>query len=274
MASPLAEPPPSRMTVLISGGGTNLQALINACSSGLLPNTSIARVVSNRKGAFGLKRAEKAGIPTSYHNLLAYKRRFTDAKHATSKPEDVGDAADTAARTAYDADLATLVLADKPDLVVCAGWMHIFTNSFLNPLSAAKSPVLNIHPALSGEFDGANAIARAYAAFQEGRIKHTGIMIHYVVRDVDRGEPIVVREVEMGKREALEDLEGRIHVVEHELIVKGVGIALARLWEGRERDKDEVETTTQDGSRQSRENIDCGESKPNTPEICGHNTTL
>ena len=95
-------------------------------------------------------------------------------------------------------------------------------------------------------------------------------MIHYVVRDVDRGQPIVVREVEMREGETLEGLEERIHVVEHELIVKGAGIALARLWEGRERDKDEVEATAKAGSRQSR---DCGESNPTAPEIYGHNAS-
>jgi folate-dependent phosphoribosylglycinamide formyltransferase PurN len=61
------------MTILISSSATNLQALINACSSIQLPNTYIARVISNRKEAFGLKRAENSGIPTSYHNVLAYK---------------------------------------------------------------------------------------------------------------------------------------------------------------------------------------------------------
>jgi folate-dependent phosphoribosylglycinamide formyltransferase PurN len=93
-------------------------------------------------------------------------------------------------------------------------------------------------------------------------------MIHYVVRDVDRGQPIVVREVEMREGEALEGLEERIHVVEHELIVKGAGMALARLWEGRGRDKEEAETTAQADSRQSR---DCGGSNPTAPNIYGNN---
>ncbi|KAH0559536.1 hypothetical protein GP486_003948 [Trichoglossum hirsutum] len=241
MASPLPEPPLSRLTVLISGSGTNLQAIINACSSQLLPNTSIVRVVSNRKTAYGLKRAENAGIPTTYHNLLEYKKRFREAQDTAPRPVDAVDEADTVARNAYDADLATLVLADKPDLVVCAGWMHIFTNSFLAPLVSANLPAINIHPALPKEFDGANAIARAYAAFQEGRIKRTGAMIHYVVRDVDRGEPIVVQEVEMKEGDTVESLEERIHVVEHELIVKGTGMALARLWEKRDVDKEKDE---------------------------------
>ncbi|KAH0543522.1 hypothetical protein FGG08_002190 [Glutinoglossum americanum] len=238
MESPPAEPAPSRLTVLISGSGTNLQALINACSSRILPSSSIVRVISNRKAAYGLRRAEGAGIPTTYHNLLAYKKRFNDAGDPPTKSADALDSADTAARNAYDADLASLVLADAPDLVVCAGWMHILTTSFLSPLSSAKVPVINLHPALTREFDGTNAIARAHAAFQEGRIKRTGIMIHYVVRDVDRGEPIVVKEVEMREGEGLEGLEERIHVAEHELIVKGTGVALARLWEEREREKE------------------------------------
>ena len=74
-------------------------------------------------------------------------------------------------------------------------------------------PCINLHPALPGAFDGADAIGRAYAAFGRGEIQKTGVMVHRVVREVDRGEPLVVREVEMREGESLEALEGRIHEV-------------------------------------------------------------
>jgi len=86
--------------------------------------------------------------------------------------------------------------------------------------------IINLHPALPGEFDGANAIQRAYDAFKSGVIKRTGIMIHRVISEVDRGEPLLTREVEMKEGETLEELEQRIHKVEHKAIVEGARIAL------------------------------------------------
>lgn len=98
----------------------------------------------------------------------------------------------------------------QPDLVVLAGWMHILSPAFLD---AIPVPIINLHPALPGAFDGANAIGRAYEAFQNGEVAKTGAMVHRVVKEVDRGEPLVVREVEMREGESLEQLEARIHEV-------------------------------------------------------------
>ena len=72
-------------------------------------------------------------------------------------------------------------------------------------------PCINLHPALPGAFDGADAIGRAFAAFQNGEITKTGVMVHRVVAEVDRGEPLVVREIEMVKGETKEELETKIH---------------------------------------------------------------
>ena len=125
----------SKITVLISGNGTNLQALIDACQSGAIPNAKINHVISNRKDAFGLQRARNAGIPTTYHNLLRYKKEHPD--------EDLGKA-----RENYDAALASILLAQKPHLVVCAGWMHILAPTFLDPLASAAVPIINLHPVI------------------------------------------------------------------------------------------------------------------------------
>ncbi|ORY15184.1 formyl transferase [Clohesyomyces aquaticus] len=204
--------PQFKLTVLISGNGSNLQALIDACDSSALPNTSITHVISNRKAAFGLERAKKASIPTTYHNLVAYKKRHPDTPSGTQ-----------AARTEYDSDLAKLILDldPRPDVIVCAGWMHILTPDFLNPIAGAGIRVINLHPALPGEFAGAGAIERAWEAFRKGEIKRTGVMIHEVIAEVDAGEAIVTEEVLMREGETLEDLETRIHGVEHGLIVEG-----------------------------------------------------
>lgn len=113
-------------------------------------------------------------------------------------------------------------------MVVCAGWMHIFSPPALDPLEAAGIDIINLHPALPTQFDGAGAIERAFEAFQRGEIEKTGIMIHYVIHAVDRGEPIIVRGIELKAGESLEELEERIHKIEHVEIVDGTRIALQR----------------------------------------------
>ncbi|KAK4688757.1 phosphoribosylglycinamide formyltransferase, partial [Tremellales sp. Uapishka_1] len=213
-------PRTKRITVLISGSGTNLQALLDAVSTPRLPSAHITYVLSSRSNAYGLTRAQNATppIPTSICALKTYLN-----KHPSSTRED------------YDAEVARLVLASKPDLVVLAGWMHILSDKFLgllNPESDATVtpiPIINLHPALPQQFDGANAIGRAYEAFQKGEIAKTGVMVHRVVAEVDRGEPLVVREIAMRKGESLEELEARIHEIEHEIIVDGARIVLEQL---------------------------------------------
>ena len=81
-------------------------------------------------------------------------------------------------------------------------------------------PVINLHPALPGAFDGAHAIERAYEAFQKGEIEHSGVMVHRVVKEVDRGQPVLVREVEIVPGEAIEAFEERLHAVEWKIIVE------------------------------------------------------
>lgn len=223
------------LTVLISGSGTNLQAIIDACGQSssskdrsiprnLLPNARIGHVVSNRKDAQGLVRAEKAGIYTTYHNILQYKKKFPDTEAGVN-----------AARGQYDAELAQKILTHIPcpDLVVCAGWMHILSPGFVNALAAANVPIINLHPALPGQFDGANAIGRAFEAFQRGQISKTGVMVHYVIAEVDRGEPILQKEIQIKPGESQEELEDKIHQVEWKLIVEATGKVLESLEEKR-----------------------------------------
>ena len=177
-----------------------------------------------------MTRAAAAFIPSTYHNLIPYKKQHLDTPAGIS-----------AARSVYDADLAALILADAPSLVVCAGWMHILAPSFLAPLAAASLPVINLHPALPREFAGAGAIERAWEAFRKGEIKRTGVMIHEVIAEVDAGRAIVVEEVEMREGETLEELEKRMHKVEHGLIVEGTRRALEEIGERREKERGEGE---------------------------------
>ena len=197
---------PCTLAVLISGSGTNLQAIIDATRAGALDAT-IAVVVANRRQAYGLTRARQAGIPTLYFPLKPYR--------------DAGRS-----REEYDADLAQRVAAYAPDLIVLAGWMHVFTAAFLDRF---PQRVINLHPALPGQFAGTHAIARAFAAFQRGEIDHTGVMVHWVIPDVDAGPVLASEAVPIYPTDTLDDLEARIHAVEHRLLVDAIRRACATL---------------------------------------------
>ncbi|EGG06601.1 uncharacterized protein MELLADRAFT_29139, partial [Melampsora larici-populina 98AG31] len=199
--------------------GTNLQALIDAVPTFKNPHAQIVRVISNTKHAYGLKRAESSTppIPTTIHSLASFRKTCE-----SNLPE-------TKVRKSYDESLAKVVLEPKPDLIVLAGFMHILSEGFLEALN--KVPVINLHPALPGCFDGACAIARAWEAGPDGTgdVSETGVMIHEVIAEVDRGSPVVIRKVELKKQESLAELEERMHKVEHELIVEGTREMLSRI---------------------------------------------
>ena len=190
------------IVVLISGNGSNLQALIDS-------NQPISHVISSSSTAFGLKRAEKAGIPTTVHNLQSYYKKLS----ATTKEER------TDARNQFNTDLANIVISMKPDLVVCAGWMLILSKSFLEPLSDQNIDIINLHPALPNAFPGIHAIERAWEAGQKGEISKGGLMIHYVIAAVDEGEPLIVKELDLKKDETVDEYENRVHVLEHPAIL-------------------------------------------------------
>ncbi|KAK5112933.1 hypothetical protein LTR62_003755 [Meristemomyces frigidus] len=213
-------PQPARITVLISGSGSNLGALISACNTPALPRARITHVISDRKDAYGLTRAADASIKTTYHGIVPYKKKYPD--HAGKS--DFHDA-----RRAYDADLANLVIAGTPDIVVCAGFMRILTPSFLDPVKAQAIPIINLHPSKPGDLIGAGCIQRAWDEFEANKRTETGIMIHYVVEEVDMGEPIVHETISIQGCTSLSDLETRIHEREHSLIVKGTNSALQKL---------------------------------------------
>lgn len=109
--------------------------------------------------------------------------------------------------------------------------MHILAPTFLGPLSSAGVPCINLHPALPGKYDGINAIGRAYQDFLDGKLDNdeTGVMIHYVISEVDAGQPILVEKVKIQKGETLEEVTERIHGVEHKAIVQGTEMAIDML---------------------------------------------
>jgi phosphoribosylglycinamide formyltransferase-1 len=190
-----------RIAVLISGNGSNLEALLNAIEDGQLPAVQVALVVSNRREAFGIKRAIRHGVPVVYFPLRPYKK--------AGRP-----------RRDYDADLAGILRAFGVEWVVQAGWMHLWTMAFLQHFA---SHVINLHPALPGTFPGRHGIQEAYEAYRRGEIDHTGVMIHLVPDEAVDAGPVVAQEtIPIAPHDSLDDLETRIHAVEHRLLVQAL----------------------------------------------------
>lgn len=192
-----------RLIIFISGSGSNLQAILDAAANDLI-TVDIVLVVSNRKSAYGLVRAELAGVPALYFPLKPYN--------------EMGRG-----REQYDADLAEAIMPYQPDLIVLAGWMHVLSPAFLNHF---PRQVINLHPALPEQFSGTHAIERAYEAFQRGEITYSGCMVHYTIPEVDAGPVIAHTIVPIYPTDALADFEARMHEAEHALLVGAIGLAI------------------------------------------------
>jgi len=192
-SDPVTRSGETTIVVLISGFGSNLQAIIDACAGGILL-AHVAAVISNNPDAYGLERARQANIPA-----VAFPK---------SREQERG---------VYDAELASLVISYRPDWVVLAGWMRILSNSFL---ACFPNRVVNLHPALPGTFPGTEAIQRAFDSYQHGEITQTGVMVHLVPDEgVDSGPVLAHEIVTIHPEDSLEVLEARIHAVEHRLLV-------------------------------------------------------
>ena len=176
---------PLKIGVLLSGRGTNLQAIIDAAAEGL--PVEIVHVVSSRPDAFGIERAHRAGIPVTVLNRDVY-----------ADPVEA------------DRRIAETLRYAHAEYVVMAGYMRKVTPVLLD---AFPDRVLNLHPALLPSFKGAHAIADAYQA----GVKVTGVTVHFANEDYDKGPIVAQRAVEVREDDALEDLEARIHEVEHVL---------------------------------------------------------
>lgn len=183
----------TRLVILISGNGSNLQSILDACNSGKLPATVVS-VISNKADAYGLTRAKNAGVEAIYF----------------AKQENES-------RREYDSRLADEATSKQADYIILAGWMRILSASFL---SLFPNRVINLHPALPGMFPGTHAIERAFEAYQRHEIKHTGVMVHLVPDEgVDNGPVLGQQEIYFQPDESLEQFEARVHKVEHKLLV-------------------------------------------------------
>ncbi len=195
-----------RLGVLISGTGSNLQALIDAIESKKLANVEIALVVSNKANAYGLQRALTHNLPVVY---LPWKERAES-----------------------EARLAALLQLFRVDLVVLVGWMRILSASFIEQFPRR---IINLHPALIPDdgtgntyttsdgtqipvFRGLHVVKQALDA----GIKTTGSTVHYVTPEVDAGPVICREEVPIREGDTEETLHERLKLVEHRLVVEAV----------------------------------------------------
>ena len=177
---------PCRVVVLISGRGSNLQALLDQAASGEWPVT-IAAVISNRPGVQGLERARQAGVPA----LELDHKNFAD-------------------RPAFEAALIELIDRYQPDLVALAGFMRVLTARFTEHY---RGRLLNIHPSLLPKFRGLHTHERAIAA---GETEH-GASIHFVTAELDGGPVILQARVPVLPDDDPDALAARVLVQEHEL---------------------------------------------------------
>lgn len=179
-----------KLVVLASGGGTNLQAILDTLHR--REGIEVVGVGTDKPDAWALERAQVEGVPT--------------AVFAADKYED---------RAARDADMAGWIESRGADLIVLAGYMQLLSDDFV---ARFRNRIVNIHPALLPAFPGLDAIGQALAA----GVETTGVTVHFVDEGVDTGPPILQREVVVPKGGDREELEKVVHAIEHQLYPEAI----------------------------------------------------
>ncbi|MFC1753642.1 phosphoribosylglycinamide formyltransferase [Thermoproteota archaeon] len=185
------------IAVFCSGNGTNLQAIINAVKTKKL-KVNISLVVCDKKNAFALKRARKAGIKST----LVERSSFSSKK-------------------TFEEVIMKHLKREKVDLIVLAGYMRILGSGLL---SAYKNRIINVHPSLLPAFKGAHGIKDAFLY----GVKVTGVTIHFVDEKVDHGPIIMQESLPIYRDDTLATLEKRVHKVEHRLYYKAIALFASR----------------------------------------------
>ena len=180
---------PFRIAVLVSGSGTNLQALIDTVHG---EEIEIACVAASRPDAAALGRAERAGIETGVF--------------ASDSPTGRG---------ARDAALAEWLEGRRVELVVLAGWMELLGQAFIRRFAGR---IINVHPSLLPAFAGLQAIEQAIAH----GVKVSGVTVHFVDEGIDTGAIVLQESLDLSYPEAIADIEKRVHGVEHRLLPRAV----------------------------------------------------
>jgi phosphoribosylglycinamide formyltransferase-1 len=182
----------SRIAVLASGRGSNLQAIIDGVGSGFIPHSTIVAVISDKEDAYSLERARSNGIEALYLNPKDYMNRQE-----------------------YDQKVVDLLLKRRVDLVLLAGYMRIVTGVLVN---AFKSRLINIHPALLPSFPGLHAQRQAL----EWGVKVSGCTVHFVDEEVDHGPIILQAAVPVLEDDTEDSLAKRILEQEHLIFPQAV----------------------------------------------------
>ncbi|MGN0152761.1 MAG: phosphoribosylglycinamide formyltransferase [Wujia sp.] len=174
-----------RVLVMVSGGGTNLQAIINAVQDGTITNTEIVGVISNNKGAYALERAATAGIPT-----------------AVVSPKDFDTRAD------FNDALLAAVNGFRPDLIVLAGFLVVIPEKMID---AYENKIINIHPSLIPSFCGTGYYGlKVHEAALARGVKVTGATVHYVDKGTDTGPIIMQKAVYVQDGDTPKTLQQRV----------------------------------------------------------------
>ncbi|NOX91425.1 MAG: phosphoribosylglycinamide formyltransferase [Gammaproteobacteria bacterium] len=183
------------IVILISGSGSNLQAIIDATGKDKLP-VDIRAVISNRPDAGGLQRASRAQL----HTAVIDHTQFHD-------------------RETFGAALSQCIDNFEPKLVVLAGFMRLLTDDFVNHYSGR---ILNIHPSLLPAFKGLNTHVRALAAFKEGTVKKHGASVHFVTAELDGGPVILQARLPITQNDSPETLATRVLKREHQIYPQAI----------------------------------------------------
>ena len=175
----------ARTAVLVSGGGTNLQAILDAAGRGEIPNGEVTLVISDRAGAYALERAEKAGIPSMEINKKA-----------------------CGGQQPFEEKLMTVLEENRTDLIVLAGFLSILTERFTTRYSRR---IINVHPSLIPSFCGAGYYGlKVHEAALSRGVKVTGATVHFVNEIPDGGEIIAQKAVEVQSGDTPETLQRRV----------------------------------------------------------------
>ena len=178
-----------RIIILISGNGSNLEAIINACNSGYI-NGEIVNVISNNPDAYGIERSNKFNIKTKIINHKDFDSRIK-----------------------FDDELEDYLSELKPDLIVLAGFMRILGKKIINRFA---NKMINLHPSLLPLYPGLNT----HEQVLKNNDKRHGISIHFVTPQLDAGPLIAQASIEIGSDKRLDQLIKRIHTIEHHLLPK------------------------------------------------------
>ena len=184
-------PTPKRLVILVSGGGSNLQSLIDGCAGDKI-NATVSAVISNNPNAGGLERAAKAGIPN-----LAIDHRAFDS------------------RETFDQALSELIDSFSPDLVILAGFMRILTAEFVDHYLGR---MMNIHPSLLPAYPGLNTHQRAIEAGD----KKAGATVHFVTPELDGGPSIIQAQVNIDATDNKDTLAAKVLTYEHKIYPEAV----------------------------------------------------